>query len=89
MLKDQKTVPEVEKEIAAFVSGIPTTIENQQQFNEAEGNFVVLRKRKREITNWFEEKIIRPARTTLQGYQAEAKEKLAPIIQTETKLLVC
>ena len=86
MGKDTKTVPEVEKEIAAFVADIPTAITTPQQYSEAEKNFVIVRKREKEIAQWFDERIIRPQKKALQEYQSEAKDKLAPIVATRMAL---
>lgn len=84
--KELSTIQEVEHDVQGFISNIPTTIATPSEFSLAEVNFVTVRKKRKEIENWFEEKIIRPARKLLDGHRIEMKLKLAPIVETEKRL---
>lgn len=77
---------DVEQELTVFVNGIPLDIDTPEQFQEAELNFIAVRKKRKEVEQWFEEKIIRPARKALDALRAEAKTKAIPLVTLEAGL---
>ncbi len=77
---------ELQNEVKQFAGTIPTTIQTPAELAHAEGLFVAIRKKRKEVEKFFDEKFIQPAKKLLDGHKAEAKLAIQPLIDAEAVL---
>lgn len=76
----------IQRDIQQFAGTIPATITSHAQMVESTGLFAAIRKKRKEVEKFFNDKFIDPAKTLLKGHQQEAKIALQPLVDAETML---
>ena len=76
----------LQQEVKQYVGTIPTEIKTPEQMQESAGWFASIRKRRKEIEKYFDEKFITPAKALLKNHQNEAKLAVQPLVEAEAML---